>query len=108
MPGPVMSSMNGPRDTFTMYLNKITMRETTKYRRVTTKTVYPSLFLANLVQGSVGSAVHEYKFPPQMLDVLPEADRAWRFRTCAVVGNSGMLLKVRLPARPVTSDENLC
>eukprot|EP00873_Tetraselmis_striata_P008616 jgi/Tetstr1/428880/TSEL_018860.t1 len=44
-------------------------------------------------KGSVGSAVHEYKFPPQMLDVLPEADRAWRFRTCAVVGNSGMLLK---------------
>lgn len=59
-------------------------------------------------QGSVGTVVHEYHFKPAMLELLPRKDRAWHYGTCAVVGNSGMLLKVTPTRRLVRSVWSFC
>jgi len=43
--------------------------------------------------GTVGTVTHEYRFPLPILEVLPRRDRPWRFGSCAVVGNSGSVLR---------------
>ena len=52
-------------------------------------------FLKDVRQGSIGEVIHEYRFSPEILSLLPDHDMRWAHGTCAVVGNSGSLLKAR-------------
>ncbi|KAK3240041.1 glycosyltransferase 29 protein [Cymbomonas tetramitiformis] len=47
---------------------------------------------------SGGAGLRIHFDDPALLTVLPQKDRSWRYRTCAVVGNSGQLLRAEAGA----------
>eukprot|EP00899_Mesostigma_viride_P019920 jgi/Mesvir1/2792/Mv21706-RA.1 len=51
-----------------------------------------SLGVCRRAVGDVGSMLHRYEFPVDLLPLLPVRERTWRFRSCAIVGNSAQLL----------------